>query len=271
MPRPRPLALAATVACALAGALAGACVATTRQEVEMGIGYARQINAQLPIVDDPDVNRYLTRLGDSLARVADTRGLEWRFFLVDAKDVNAFAVPGGFVYVNRGLVERMTAMNQLAAVLGHEIAHVTQRHTVEQMANAQRANYGLTLACVLTRICGRGAGAVMDYGANALFAKFSRGDEAEADRVGLTYLVRAGIDPAGMVGTFRILLDERARRPAGVETWFLTHPLEEDRLRQATDLVSAIPEAERAGLARDSRAFQDFRRRVLALGAPSTD
>lgn len=258
MPRARPLALAAL--------LGGACVATTRQEVAMGVSYAREINAQLPIVEDPDVNRYLTRLGDSIARVADTRGLEWRFFLVDAKDVNAFAVPGGFIYVNRGLVERMTAMNELAAVLGHEIAHVTQRHTVEQMANAQRANYGMTLACVLTRVCANGAGSLLDVGASALFAKFSRGDEAEADRVGLSYLVRAGIDPAGMVGTFRILLDERARRPAGVESWFLTHPLEEDRLRQATDLINAIPEAERAGLARDSRAFQEFRRRVRALG-----
>lgn len=231
----------------------------------MGAAYARQINAQLPIVSDPEVNRYLTRLGDSLAAVADTRNLDWRFFLVDSRDVNAFAVPGGFIYVNRGLVERMTSMNQLAAVLGHEIGHVTQRHSVEQMAKQQRANVGITLACVLTRACGQGTSQVIGLGANALFAKFSRADEAEADRVGLDYMVRAGIDPTGMPETFRILMAERARRPEGVETWFLTHPLEEDRIRQAEELIRQIPRERLQGLTRDTRAFQDFKRRVQSL------
>ncbi|MDX2185206.1 MAG: M48 family metallopeptidase [Gemmatimonadaceae bacterium] len=253
--------LAASASLWLAG-----CVASTQKEVEMGRSYAQQINAQLPIVDDPDVNRYLTRLGDSLAHVADSRGLEWRFFLVDSKDVNAFAVPGGFVYVNRGLVERMTNMSQLAAVLGHEIGHVTQRHSVEQMAKQQRTETGITLACVLTRMCGnQGASAAIGLGANALFAKFSRADEAEADRVGLDYVVRAGIDPTGMPETFRILMAERARRPEGTESWFLTHPLEEDRIRQAEALISQMPPSATQGLTRDTRAFQDFKRRLLAL------
>lgn len=232
----------------------------------MGREYAQQINAQLPIVDDPEVNRYLTRLGDSLARVADTRGLDWRFFIVDSKEVNAFAVPGGFIYVNRGLIERMTNMSQLAAVVGHEIGHVTQRHSVEQMANQQRANMGVTLACVLTRVCGgQAAGAALNLGTNALFSKFSRADEAEADRVGLDYVVRAGIDPTGMPETFRILMRERANRPEGVETWFLTHPLEEDRIRQSEAIINAMPPARIAGLTRDTRPFQDFKRRLMAL------
>lgn len=246
--------------------LVSACLASTQKEVAMGREYAQQINAQLPIVDDPEVNRYLTRLGDSLARVADTRGLDWRFFVVDSREVNAFAVPGGFIYINRGLIERMTTMSQLAAVLGHEIGHVTQRHSVEQMANQQRANMGITLACVLTRVCGtQAAGAALNLGTNALFAKFSRADEAEADRVGLDYVVRAGIDPTGMPETFRILMRERAIRPDGVDTWFLTHPLEEDRIRQSEALINAMPPARIAGLTRDSRAFQDFKRRLQAL------
>ncbi len=232
----------------------------------MGREYAQQINAQLPIVDDPEINRYLTRLGDSIASVADDRNLDWRFFVVDAPDVNAFAVPGGFIYVNRGLIERMANMSQLAAVVGHEIGHVTQRHSVEQMAKQQRANVGITLACVLTRVCaGQGANAAISLGANALFARFSRADEAEADRVGLDYVVRAGIDPTGMPETFRILLAERARRPEGVESWFVTHPLEEDRIRQAEAIINAMPPASVQGLTRDSRAFQDFKRRLVAL------
>lgn len=252
-------------AAGLAAALVG-CLASTQQEVQLGREYAQQINAQLPIVDDPEINRYLTRLGDSLARVADNRNLDWRFFIVDSRDVNAFAVPGGFIYINRGLIERMTSMSQLAAVVGHEIGHVTQRHSVEQMAKQQRANVGITLACVLTRACGtQAANQAIGLGANALFARFSRADEAEADRVGLDYVVRAGIDPTGMPETFRILMAERARRPEGVDTWFITHPLEEDRIRQAEAIINAMPPERISGLTRDSRAFQDFKRRVQAL------
>ncbi|MCU0624136.1 MAG: M48 family metallopeptidase [Gemmatimonadaceae bacterium] len=255
-----------TLAAAGLALVALGCLATTQQEVQMGREYAQQINAQLPIVDDPEINRYLTRLGDSIARVADSRNLDWRFFIVDARDVNAFAVPGGFIYVNRGLIERMTTMSQLAAVVGHEIGHVTERHSVEQMAKQQRANMGITLACVLTRACGgQGANAAIGLGANALFARFSRADEAEADRVGLDFVVRAGIDPTGMPETFRILMAERARRPEGVETWFITHPLEEDRIRQAEAIINAMPPARVQGLTRDSRAFQDFKRRLQAL------
>ncbi len=251
---------------ALVAPLAAACVASTQQEVQLGQQYSQQLNAQLPIVRDPEINRYLTRLGDSLASVADTRDLEWHFFLVDSKEINAFAVPGGYIYVNRGLVEKMKTMNELAAAVGHEIAHVTQRHSVKQMASQQRANYGLTAACVLTRMCGnQGVAAAVNLGANAFFAKFSREDEAEADRFGLEYVTRAGIDPNGMTETFRVLLAERAAKPEGTAAFFTTHPLEEDRIRQAQEIIAAMPPERIRGLTVDTKGYQDFRRRVLAL------
>ena len=92
------------------------CAISTQREIEMGTDYSRQINAQLPIIKDPEVTRYINLLGDSIARVTDDRNLDWRFFIVDSPEVNAFAVPGGYVYVNRGLVERTQTMNQLAGV-----------------------------------------------------------------------------------------------------------------------------------------------------------
>src|SRR6185295_6223600 len=151
----------------------GACAISTQQEVQMGTEYSQQINAQLPIVRDPEVNRYVNLLGDSIARIADNRGLSWRFFVVDSKEVNAFAVPGGYVYVNRGLIERATKMDMLAGVLGHEIGHVVRRHSVKQIEAAQRANAGLTLGCILTNICSnQAAGAAINIGGTALFAKF---------------------------------------------------------------------------------------------------
>src|SRR3981081_842614 len=123
-----------------------ACGISQQQEVQMGQEYAQQINAQLPIVRDPEVNRYVNVLGDSIARLTSRRDLDWQFFVVDSKEVNAFAVPGGFVYVNRGLIERAAQMDELAGVLGHEIGHVVRRHTVKQMEKQQGANIGVTLA-----------------------------------------------------------------------------------------------------------------------------
>src|ERR671932_751911 len=212
-------------------AFAAACGVSTQQEVQMGMQYAQQVNAQLPIVGDPEINRYINVLGDSIAHLSDERNLDWHFYVVDSKEVNAFAIPGGFIYVNRGLIERADKLDQLAGVLGHEIGHVTHRHTIQQMQKAQKANIGVALGCILTRVCGNpAAGAAIKLAGGALFAKFSRQDEAEADEAGVTYVVRAGIDPRGMPEMFQKLLDERKSRPTGVDAWFATHPLEENRI-----------------------------------------
>jgi predicted Zn-dependent protease len=247
-----------------------ACGISTQQEVELGTTYAQQINNQLPIVRDGEVNRYINLLGESIARVADDRNLEWQFFVVDSREVNAFAVPGGFIYVNRGLVERTRSMNQLAGVLAHEVGHVTRRHSVQQMEAAQRANVGVTLACVLTRVCeNQAAGAAIQIGGSALFAKFSRDDEREADAVGVQYLVAAGIHPRGVPEMFRILIDERSRQPDRVSAWFATHPLEEDRVRDTESQITAIDPSRLRGLTTDTRAFQSFRSRLVSLPVTS--
>ena len=119
----------------------------------MGASYAQQIERELPVIGDPELTRYINVLGDSIARIADARNLDWRFSIVDSPEVNAFAVPGGFIYINRGLIERATSMSQVAGVLGHEIGHVTMRHSIQQMQKAQGANIGITAVCVLTSIC----------------------------------------------------------------------------------------------------------------------
>jgi beta-barrel assembly-enhancing protease len=244
----------------------GACAISTQQEVEMGQSYAQQINSQLPIISDPEINRYINVLGDSIAKLTDDRNLEWHFFVVDSKEVNAFAVPGGFVYVNRGLIERAQNMSQLAGVLGHEIGHVTRRHSVHQMEKQQGANLGITLACVLTSVCNNQAtGALINVGGNAVFAKFSRDDEAQADEEGVKNTVRAGISPDGMWEMFEILLEERQRQPAGVDAWFATHPMEESRIAATKAEIAKIDPAILQTLTHDSRNFQAFKQRVLSL------
>ena len=243
-----------------------ACAISQQQEVQMGQEYAQQINAQLPIVQDPEINRYVNVLGDSIARLTNRRDLDWQFFIVDSKEVNAFAVPGGFVYVNRGLIERADQMDELAGVLGHEIGHVVRRHTVKQMEKAQGANVGVTLACVLTSICNsQVAGAAINVVGGAVFARFSRQDEAEADQEGFNNVVRAGVSPVGMVTMFRKLIDERKARPGAVESMFLTHPLEEDRIQAVQALINQLPPARLAQLGTDSRNFHSFKSRIQSL------
>ena len=253
--------LGVAITCSLLG-----CSISQQQEVQMGQQYAQQINAQLPIIQDPELNRYINVLGDSIARLTSRSDLDWHFFIVDAQEVNAFAVPGGFVYVNRGLIQRADQMDELAGVLGHEIGHVLRRHTVKQMEKEQGANIGITLACILTSICNsQAAGAAINVAGGAVFARFSRQDEAEADDEGFKNTVRAGISPVGMVTMFQKLLDERKTKPAGVDAWFQTHPLEEDRINAVQARINQLPPAELARLGTDTRNFHAFKARIQSL------
>ena len=250
-------------------AVLAACGVSTQQEVEMGTQYSQQINAQLPIVSDPEINRYVNVLGDSIAKLSDERNLDWRFYVVDSREVNAFAVPGGFIYVNRGLIERAQNLSMLAGVLGHEIGHVTERHSVQQMEKSQQANIGVTLACILTKVCeSQAAGALINVAGTAVFAKFSRDDEREADRVGITFVTRANIHPGGIPAMFRVLLAERTRGSSAVDSWFSTHPLEEDRIVETEAMIKQIDEAILETLSTDTPNYQEFRRRVMALPPP---
>ena len=248
-----------------------ACGVSTQQEVQMGQEYSAQINAQLPIVQDAEVNRYVNVLGDSIANLADNRGLDYHFFIVNAAEINAFAVPGGFVYVNRGLIDKSQNLSQLAGVLGHEIGHVVRRHSVKQMEKAQGANIGLVLGCTLINICNnQAANAAIQIGGSALFAKFSRDDERQADEEGVKNTIRAGISPIGMPQMFQILLNERQSNPGAVEGWFATHPGEEERIARANAMIAQYDPAIIKTLTVNSPRFNDFKARVRALPAPTT-
>lgn len=258
------LYLVATVGASLASV---GCLASTQQEIALGNDYAAQVEQQLPIVRDPEIERYITVLGDSIARVSDTRDLRWTFHVVNQSDINAFAVPGGHIYVYRGLIEHTANMSELAGVLGHEIAHVTQRHSMFQMRDQQRANVGVTLGCILApQVCNNSAGgAAINVLGGATFAKFSRDDEAEADKYGVKYVTRAGINPRGMPSMFRTLIAERKTNPSGVDNFFATHPIEESRVEATEAEINKIDPVILKSLTSDSRAFQSFKARLTSL------
>ena len=246
--------------------LAASCAVSQQQEVELGATTAAQVSAELPLIRDAAVVNYINGLGNQLAKVTDTRNLSWQFTVVDSKEVNAFALPGGWVYVNRGLIQRATNMSELAGVIAHEIGHVTRRHSVQQLQQAQEANVGLTLLCTLTKVCESGASqAAINIGGSALFAKFSRSDESEADAEAVATTVKAGISPAGIPEMFRLLLSERQTNPGALDAFFALHPLEEDRITATEAQIAKYPSSQLQRLTKDTPAFQTFRRRLLAL------
>src|SRR6185503_11126425 len=218
-----------------------ACGVSQQQEIEIGQSNVQQINQQLPILNDQEANRYINVLGDSIARLTDRSDLPWTFYIVNAKEINAFAVPGGFIYVNRGLIEHTQTLSQLAGVLGHEIGHVVARHSVKQMGQMNAANIGVGVACVLTSVCNSGIGqTAINVAGTAVFAKFSRDDEKEADDIGIDNVVRAHIHPKGIPEMFQILLDTRTTSPGLVDNWFASHPTEEARIADTQARINAI-------------------------------
>lgn len=256
----------AGAAMALAVGMTAGCSISQQQEIEVGAEQSRQVNAQLPIVQDRAVNTYLNILGDSLAKLTSRADLDWHFYMVNTDEFNAFALPGGFIYVNRGVAERSGNLAEFASVVAHEIGHVALRHSVKQMEQMQGANFGAIALCTLTSVCSTAIGQTgVNVVGSAIFAKFSRDDEREADAAGIQELVRAGINPQGMASMFEKLLAERQSQPGAVDNFFASHPLEEERIQNARAQVAKINPAVLRSLTTNTTAFMDFKNRVKAL------
>lgn len=263
----------AVAAAALLAIVAACSSVSQQQEVEIGAQQAQQVNAQLPLLRDATVDAYVNSLGRALARTTSRADLDWHFAVVNSDVINAFALPGGFIYVNRGVISRASNESELAGVLGHEIEHVVRRHSVKQMEQSQGANIGVALTCALTRVCeNQAAQAAIQVGGTAVFAKFSRGDEQQADEGGFNNVMRAGINPHGMLTFFeKLLADERNRGSSNTSAWFSDHPGTEDRIADIQRMLNDLPASRRTGLRTDSQAFENAKRRVAQLpAAPRT-
>jgi predicted Zn-dependent protease len=252
---------------ATAALLAG-CGVSTQQEVQMGQEEAQQVSAQLPMVQDAVIQNYVNALGQRIARTTSRNDLNWQFQVVNSSVVNAFALPGGFVYVNRGVLERASNMSEVAGVLGHEIEHVVRRHSVKQMEQAQGANVGVGIACALTGICQSGiAQAAINVGGTAVFAKFSRTDEVQADEGGFNNVIRAGINPRGMYTFFQKLLAEEQQSGGGnASAWFSDHPGTSDRIADIQKMLNQVPASQLNSLQLNESGFTTMKSRLSQLG-----
>ena len=194
------------------------------QEIALGRENHEQILQQMGVYDDPEVQAYVDRLGQELAALSERPDLPWTFTVLDDPVVNAFALPGGFIYVTRGILTHLDNEAELVSVLGHEIGHVTGRHGVERLSKAQLAGIGLVVGMIASPELQR-FGDLAQQGLGLLFLKYSRDDEREADELGLRYTLRGGWDAREMPGVFSVL---KAVGEAGgsdrLPSWLSTHP-----------------------------------------------
>jgi predicted Zn-dependent protease len=211
------------------------------QEVQMGKEADQQVGASIGLYPEATLQTYVARVGTALAAASERPGLQWTFRVVDDPAVNAFALPGGYIYVTRGLLAHLSSEAELAAVLGHEIGHVTARHSVSQMSKAQLLNVGMIVGMIL-RPQLQNYGNIAQAGLQLLFLKYSRDDEKQADDLGLRYLTRAGYDPRPMTQVFRTLQRVGTTEGEGrVPTWLSTHPDPGDRGQRTTVAIAALP------------------------------
>lgn len=210
------------------------------QEIALGKESDPQIRQEMGIVADPELQRYVDGVARRLASATERPGLPWTFAIVDAPAVNAFAVPGGFVYLTRGILGHLNSEAELAGVLGHEIAHVTARHSAAQYSKQTAGALGLLLGQIFVPEL-RPFGQAAEAGLGLLFLKFGRDDELQADDLGAGYATAQGWDPRGvasMLETLGRLGDLPDRK--GVPNWLSTHPMPEDRVVRLQARVEAL-------------------------------
>lgn len=194
------------------------------QEIAMGQQADKEIIATLGLYNDANLQSYVQKLGSSLAKNSERPNLPWTFRVVDDPVVNAFALPGGFIYVTRGLMSYVENEAQLAGVIGHEIGHVTAQHAVHSMSNQQLTQLGMTAGMVVAPKLQR-YGQYVNAGLGLLYLKYSRNDESQADHLGFRYMVRADKDPRQMINVFA-MLNRISQSGGGSSTpeWLASHP-----------------------------------------------
>jgi predicted Zn-dependent protease len=247
---------------------------SVQDEIAIGREANSQVRKQTPQLDNAEISGYVRTIARRLTQVAPGPKYPYSFSIADYREINAFALPGGPVWINRGVMHSATNESQVAGVLAHEIAHVAQRHAADQLTKAALTNFGLgVLGAILGNSGGAGTAQIAArVFANGAFLRFSRNDELEADRVGLQILTRAGWDARGMVELFENIRREANRDPSKVEVLLSSHPSPRDRISalqpDVQRFVRSGPDGGRSSGRRDTPQFQAVKARLLKMPAP---
>jgi predicted Zn-dependent protease len=231
------LPLLLTVSCATTGG--GLNLVSQQEEIRLGKELSAEIEKEQPVLNNPALERYISDIGRRIASQTESPDLPYTFKIIENDEVNAFALPGGPIYVNTGLLEYADNEAELASVMAHEIAHITQRHATEQLTTS----VGVQL---LTQILlGENPAATTalagDIATSLGMLKFSRSDELEADRMGTQYMFKAGYNPTAMINMQRKLAQLQESNPSKVLSWFSTHPMSQARIDAVAREIAQLP------------------------------
>src|SRR5829696_4817946 len=245
------------------GGFIGKIAGGTEKEVRQGRQAAAEVDRQAKFVDDPLITEYVNRVGQNIVLHSDAK-VPFTIKVIDSDEVNAFALPGGFFYVNKGLILAADNEAELAGVMAHEIAHVAARHAVENQTKASLLEYAaLGGSIFLGGIPGMIYQNTAGIGLLGIFMKFSRGAEEEADKLGVQYMYAAGYDPGAMATMFEKLEAKNKKKPGFIARAFSTHPAPPDRRASALALAARFPEHEEYVIS--SSEFQRVKGRLLRL------
>lgn len=237
------------------------------QEKEIGIGkqFATEIDHSAKMVTDPVVNEFVNRLAQNVARNSDLT-IPLTVKVIDSPELNAFALPGGFLYVNSGLLLAADEEAQVAGVVAHEIAHVAARHWASQMTKATFLQYAM-IPLIFTPMSYpvyMGVSTALNLGIPLTFLKFDRGAEAEADMLGLQYMYKAGYDPSAYVTFFSKIIEEDRKSPGSVPTVFASHPPTPERILKSEEEIKTILPKKEQYLVSTSE-FDDVKTRLQSI------
>ena len=233
------------------------------KEIGLGKGLAQQIEQQAKIVNDPVIAEYVNRLGQNLVRNSDAK-VPFTIKVIDTEEVNAFALPGGFFFVNSGLILKADSEAELAGVMAHEIAHVAARHGTRQATRGQIAQLSTIPLIFMGGWTGYGIRQAASIAIPVGFLSFSRGFESEADLLGLQYLYKSGYDPGAFVDFFEKIQSAEKKKPGTMAKIFSTHPLTDDRIGTAQKNIQELLK-ERPEYVVTTSEFNDIKFRLAAL------
>ena len=241
-----------------AGRISDINIFTDAQEVQLGKQFSREIEKEVKIYSDPIVTAYIDQLGQHLANHSQRQHITYHFKVVNTDDVNAFAVPGGYLYVNIGLIRAAANESELAGVIGHEIGHVVGKHGVKQMTRQ------LGLAAMAQLALGENQSKlkqmVANLAAGGVLMKYSRDAEREADGYAVQEMYDAGIDPEGMATFFEKLLNLQKGKPSKLKQLFSTHPPTTERIAAVRSHIAKLPR--KSNLKKDSTRFHQIKKRL---------
>jgi len=209
------------------------------KEIALGRQLAQQVEKESKILKDPVVEEYVNRIGQNLVRNSDAK-VPFTIKVIDSEEINAFALPGGFFYVNTGLIRAADDEAELAGVMAHEIAHVAARHGTEQASKGELLQFASIPLIFMSGGIGYGVSQAANLVVPLTFLKFSRGMEEEADYLGVQYLYKTGYDPSAMVRFFEKLQAKEKAKPGSISKLFSTHPPTADRIRKVSETITTV-------------------------------